>query len=111
MRRRRNPGMVDRTKTTAVPHTDLHGYCTMHELMVDLNPLSGGLYLEALIKEFAIRGPDDVQLMVMGAPEPRNLAYWTSSLSRTRCATRPTATRSPISGTQSAVHRLTRGID
>jgi hydrogenase large subunit len=43
-----NPGLLERAKTTEARRTDVHGYRTIHELMTDLNPLSGGLYLEAL---------------------------------------------------------------
>ncbi len=43
-----NPGMLDKARSTAARHTDVHGYRTIYDLMVDLNPLSGSLYLEAL---------------------------------------------------------------
>ena len=43
-----NPSMIDRARTTEAPHAEVHGYRTMLELMTDLNPLSGSLYLEAL---------------------------------------------------------------
>jgi hydrogenase large subunit len=43
-----NPGLLERAKTTGTRHAEVHGYRTMHDLMMDLNPLSGGLYLEAL---------------------------------------------------------------
>ena len=43
-----NPGLLDRARTTPAKHTDVHGFKTMFDLMTDLNPLSGSLYLEAL---------------------------------------------------------------
>ncbi len=43
-----NPGLLDKARTTAATHTDVHGYRTMFDLMTDLNPLTGNLYLEAL---------------------------------------------------------------
>ena len=43
-----NPGLLDRARTTPARHTDVHGYRTIFDLMTDLNPLSGNLYLEAL---------------------------------------------------------------
>ena len=43
-----NPGLLDRARTAQAKHTDVHGYRTLFELMTDLNPLSGSLYLEAL---------------------------------------------------------------
>jgi hydrogenase large subunit len=43
-----NPDLLDRARHTETRHADVHGYRTMFALMADLNPLSGGLYLEAL---------------------------------------------------------------
>ncbi len=43
-----NPSLIDRAKRASAPHRDQHGYATMHDLMEDLNPLTGRLYLEAL---------------------------------------------------------------
>jgi hydrogenase large subunit len=43
-----NPTLFARAKTAAAPHADVHGYRTIAELMEDLNPLSGKLYVEAL---------------------------------------------------------------
>jgi hydrogenase large subunit len=43
-----NPALVERAGRTPAPGRDRHGYATMGELMTDLNPLTGGLYLEAL---------------------------------------------------------------
>ncbi|HBY97558.1 MAG: nickel-dependent hydrogenase large subunit [Ardenticatenaceae bacterium] len=43
-----NPEIWEQAKTTPAPHADIHGYRTIADIMVDLNPLSGGLYLEGL---------------------------------------------------------------
>ncbi len=42
------PSLMERAKTTEAPNAAVHGYRTIGEMMVDLNPLSGKLYLEAL---------------------------------------------------------------
>src|SRR5688572_6912535 len=42
-----NPSLLARARTTEAPHAEVHGFRTMGELMEDLNPLSGKLYLEA----------------------------------------------------------------
>jgi hydrogenase large subunit len=43
-----NPRLFARARETAARHADVHGYRTIAELMTDLNPLSGRLYVEAL---------------------------------------------------------------
>ncbi|MGQ0764671.1 MAG: nickel-dependent hydrogenase large subunit, partial [Gemmatimonadota bacterium] len=43
-----NPSLIERAARTEARYTDRHGYRTVLEIMTDLNPLSGGLYLEAL---------------------------------------------------------------
>ena len=43
-----NPSLYARAKTTEAHHTAIHGYRTIADLMIDLNPLTGKLYLEAL---------------------------------------------------------------
>ena len=43
-----NPSLLARARSTPAPHAEVHGFRTMGELMEDLNPLSGKLYLEAL---------------------------------------------------------------
>ena len=43
-----NPSLVERARTTEARYANLHGYRTMGELMEDLNPLTGHLYVEAL---------------------------------------------------------------
>jgi hydrogenase large subunit len=43
-----NPSLMERARNTEARYAEVHGYRTMGELMTDLNPLSGKLYLEAL---------------------------------------------------------------
>ena len=43
-----NPSLLARARSTEAPHAEVHGFRTIGELMEDLNPLSGKLYLEAL---------------------------------------------------------------
>lgn len=43
-----NPALLDRARKTQARRRDQHGYVTMYDLMEDLNPLTGRLYLEAL---------------------------------------------------------------
>ncbi|MEM9814250.1 MAG: nickel-dependent hydrogenase large subunit, partial [Pseudomonadota bacterium] len=43
-----NPEIWDKATSAAAPGKDTHGYATIGEIMTDLNPLTGKLYLEAL---------------------------------------------------------------
>ena len=43
-----NPEIWDRATQTSTQHGDIHGYRTIGEIMTDLNPLTGGLYLGGL---------------------------------------------------------------
>src|SRR4029453_3705035 len=43
-----NPSLVERARKTPAPNTERHGYATLGDMMDDLNPLSGRLFLEAL---------------------------------------------------------------
>ncbi len=43
-----NPGVWDKAQRAEAPHGRIHGYRTIGEIMTDLNPLTGGLYLEGL---------------------------------------------------------------
>jgi len=43
-----NPEILEKAKSTSAPHKDVHGYSTIGDIMKDLNPLTGKLYLEAL---------------------------------------------------------------
>ena len=43
-----NPALFAEAKKTPAPHRGIHGYETIGDLMTDLNPLTGKLYLEAL---------------------------------------------------------------
>lgn len=43
-----NPSVWERAKQAEAPHAAIHGFRTVGDIMVGLNPLSGSLYLEAL---------------------------------------------------------------
>lgn len=43
-----NPGLWEKARKTLAPRAEHHGYGTMAELLTDMNPLTGSLYLEAL---------------------------------------------------------------
>jgi len=43
-----NPSLYERAKVTEAHHTAIHGYRTIADLMTDMNPLTGKLYVEAL---------------------------------------------------------------
>jgi hydrogenase large subunit len=43
-----NPGLLEKAKNAPAKHRQLHGYATIADIMKDLNPLEGQLYLEAL---------------------------------------------------------------
>ena len=43
-----NPEVWQRAKAAPTARAHLHGYQTIGDIMIDLNPLSGALYLEAL---------------------------------------------------------------
>jgi hydrogenase large subunit len=43
-----NPGVWAKAQTTAAPHSDLHGYRTIADIMTSLNPFTGAFYREAL---------------------------------------------------------------
>lgn len=43
-----NPALFEKAKTTETRFGQVHGYQTIGDIMVDLNPLTGKLYLEAL---------------------------------------------------------------
>ena len=46
--RQTNPELFEKARQTPAPGSNNHGYSTVGEIMTDLNPLTGGLYLEAL---------------------------------------------------------------
>ena len=46
--RETNPELIDSAEKTKAPHEAIHGYRTILDIMKDLNPLKGKLYLEAL---------------------------------------------------------------
>lgn len=43
-----NPEILAKARETKAPQRHVHGYATIGDIMVDLNPLTGKLYLEAL---------------------------------------------------------------
>ncbi|HUF38229.1 MAG TPA: nickel-dependent hydrogenase large subunit [Anaerolineales bacterium] len=43
-----NPEIFERARQTSAPGSNAHGYRNIGEIMTDLNPLTGSLYLEAL---------------------------------------------------------------
>lgn len=43
-----NPGLWERATKTPAPGAAMHGYSTIGDIMKDMNPLAGSLYLEAL---------------------------------------------------------------
>jgi hydrogenase large subunit len=43
-----NPSLWERARRTPAPHANIHGYRTIGDIMTDLNPLSGSLYLEGI---------------------------------------------------------------
>ncbi len=46
--RRTNPELFERAEKTGAPNAEVHGYATVGDIMRDLNPLEGSLYLEAI---------------------------------------------------------------
>jgi hydrogenase large subunit len=48
MVRETNPGVLALAEKTASPHSDLHGYKTVADIMRALNPFTGSFYLETL---------------------------------------------------------------
>jgi len=43
-----NPGVWAKAQNTAAPHSNLHGFRTIADIMTALNPFAGSFYLEAL---------------------------------------------------------------
>src|ERR1700740_1327890 len=43
-----NPGVLAKAEATLAPHSNLHGFRTIADIMRALNPFSGSFYLEAL---------------------------------------------------------------
>ena len=46
--RQTNPELLARAERTPAPNAETHGYSTVADIMRDMNPLTGALYLEAL---------------------------------------------------------------
>lgn len=53
--RQTNPELWERATRTSAPHAGLHGYRTVADIMTDMNPLTGKLYVEALHMTRVIR--------------------------------------------------------
>ncbi len=69
--RQTNPEYLDVAKTWECPHADLHGFATMHELMEEMNPLTGNLYLEALHMTRVVR---EAYVLICGKyPHPQTI--------------------------------------
>ncbi len=45
--RRTNPEIWEKAEKTTAPHSNLHGFRTIGDIMIAMNPLTGSLYLEA----------------------------------------------------------------
>ena len=43
-----NPGVLEKANATEAPHSNIHGYRTIGDIMRALNPFQGSFYLEAL---------------------------------------------------------------
>ncbi len=43
-----NPSVLEKANATAAPHSDIHGYKTVGDIMRSLNPFTGDFYLETL---------------------------------------------------------------
>jgi hydrogenase large subunit len=50
MVRETNPSVLAKAEQTAAPHSSIHGFRTIAEIMRSLNPFSGSLYREALVQ-------------------------------------------------------------
>lgn len=69
--RQTNPEHLDRAKAWECRHTDMHGFRTMHDLMVEMNPLTGSLYLEALRMTRVVR---EAYVLICGKyPHPQTI--------------------------------------
>ncbi len=66
-----NPEHWERAKAWECRHAETHDYRTMAELMRDLNPLTGGLYLDALYMTRVIR---EAYVLICGKyPHPQTI--------------------------------------
>ncbi|GAC1376506.1 MAG: nickel-dependent hydrogenase large subunit [Acidimicrobiales bacterium] len=66
-----NPELVRRAENTLAPHANLHGYKTIKDIMDNLNPLTGRIYLESL--EWTRVGRLMCQIMYGKYPHPSTL--------------------------------------
>jgi len=66
-----NPSLLEKARHTTAPGAEVHGYRTVGDIMEDLNPLSGGLYLEALEMTRVIR---EAYVLICGKyPHPQTI--------------------------------------
>ncbi len=66
-----NPEHLDRAKAWECPHAGVHGFRTMHDLMTEMNPLTGSLYLEALKMTRLVR---EAYVLICGKyPHPQTI--------------------------------------
>lgn len=66
-----NPELVEKARATRAPHAHVHGYATIGDIMHELNPLTGRLYLEALEETRRAR---EMTVLVWGKyPHPQTL--------------------------------------
>lgn len=66
-----NPEIWERAEQTAAPHADVHGFKTIGDIMIGLNPLTGSLYLEAL--EITRRAREMCALVWGKYPHPQSI--------------------------------------
>ena len=66
-----NPGYWTKAEGWSCPHAETHGFATMAELMREMNPLTGSLYLEALHMTRVIR---EAYVLICGKyPHPQTI--------------------------------------
>lgn len=68
---RTTPSLWARAQKTDAPHSKIHGYTKISDIMTALNPLTGQLYLEGL---HATRGPREAYSLLYGKyPHPQTV--------------------------------------
>ena len=68
---RTNPSLWERAKNTEARFADIHGFRTISDIMVALNPLTGQLYIQGL---HATRGPREAYALLYGKyPHPQTV--------------------------------------
>ncbi|MGH2809790.1 MAG: nickel-dependent hydrogenase large subunit, partial [Actinomycetota bacterium] len=66
-----NPEIVKKAEKTLAPHSHVHGYRTIKDIMDGMNPLTGSIYLEAI--EFTRLGREMCNFMYGKYPHPSTL--------------------------------------